>query len=144
MSHSFLKVWIHGIFGTKNRASLIKDSFAEQLYTHIKKKLEGEFGCTVRIINGTENHIHILFMLSPRIKIEDLFKNIKGESSHWINQSNFIKDKFSWQIGYGAFSVSESMVKNVEKYISNQKEHHKRMTFAEEVNLLIKKHGLNY
>lgn len=96
----------------------------------------------VRVINGTENHIHILFMLSPKIKIEDLFKNIKGESSHWINQSNFIKDKFSWQIGYGAFSVSESMVKNVEKYIANQKEHHKKMSFSEEVELFAKKHGL--
>lgn len=138
MSHSLVKIWIHGIFGTKNRLSLIKDSFEKQLHEHIKKKLEDEFGCRVRIINGTENHIHILFMLSPKVKIEDLFKNIKGESSHWINQSNFIKDKFSWQIGYGAFSVSESMVKNVEKYIANQKEHHKKMSFSEEVEFICK------
>jgi len=67
---------------------------------------------------------------------------VKGESSHWINQSDFIKNKFSWQIGYGAFSVSESMVKEVENYISNQKEHHKKMTYKEEVELLVKKYRL--
>jgi putative transposase len=66
---------------------------------------------------------------------------VKGESSHWINQSDFIKYKFAWQTGYGAFSVSESMVKDVEKYIANQKEHHKKITFEEEIDLFMKKYG---
>jgi REP element-mobilizing transposase RayT len=88
------------------------------------------------------DHIHILFLLSPKFSVGDIFKNIKGESSHWINQSAFIKYKFAWQTGYGAFSVSESMVNEVEKYIANQKEHHKRMTYEEEVNLFIKKYVL--
>ena len=74
--------------------------------------------------------------------MKDIFQNVKGESSHWLNQSDFIEYKFSWQTGYGAFSVSESMVKEVENYISNQKEHHKKMTYKEEVELLVKKYRL--
>ena len=71
--------------------------------------------------------------------MKDIFHNVKGESSHWVNQSNFIKYKFAWQTGYGAFSISESMIKEVEKYVGNQKEHHKRITYGEEIDLLIKK-----
>jgi putative transposase len=142
MSHSLLKVWIHGIFGTKDRTSLIKPTFEKQLYSHIKEKLEKDLDCKVRMINGTEDHIHILFLLTQNFSIKDIFQNIKGESSHWINHSDIIKNKFAWQTGYGAFSVSESMVKDVEKYIANQKEHHKKMTYKEEVELLIKKYEL--
>ncbi len=142
MAHSLVKVWIHAIFATKDRTSLIKDTFEAQLHTHIKEKLERELDCKVRIINGTEDHIHVLFLLSPNSTLKDIFQNIKGESSHWINQSDFMNYKFAWQTGYGAFSVSESMLKRVEKYIANQKEHHKKMTYQEEVDLFIKKYGL--
>ena len=142
MAHSLLKIWIHGIFGTKNKTSLIKNTFGTQLHTHIKEKLEVDLDCKVRIINGTEDHVHILFLLSPNFTLKDIFQNVKGESSHWVNQSDFIKYKFAWQTGYGAFSVSESKIKEVEKYIANQKEHHKKMTYKEEVDLLIKKYGL--
>jgi len=142
MSHSLVKVWIHATFGTKDRTSLIKDTFEEQLHRHIKEKLERELDCKVRIINGTENHVHLLFLSSPNFALKDIFQNIKGESSHWINQSNFTNSKFVWQAGYGAFSVSESMVSEVERYIANQKEHHKKMTFEEEIDLFIKKYGL--
>ena len=142
MSHSLLKIWIHGVFGTKDRTSLIYNTFEKQLHLHIKEKLENELDCKVRIINGTEDHIHLLFLLSPGFNIKNIFQNIKGESSHWINQSSLIKNKFAWQTGYGAFSVSESMVKEVEKYIDNQKEHHIKMTYEEEIKLFIKKYEL--
>ena len=142
MSHSLLKIWIHGLFGTKDRTVLISSEFEKELYNHIKQKLENELDCKVRIINGTSDHIHILFLLSPNFSIGDIFKNIKGESSHWLNQSSLTKFKFAWQTGYGAFSVSESMVKKVERYIHNQKEHHKKMTYEEEVKLFLKKYEL--
>ena len=142
MSHSLLKIWIHGIFGTKDRTSLIKNTFEAQLHIHIKEKLENTLDCKVRIINGTEDHIHILFLLSPNYTLKEIFQNVKGESSHWVNQSDFINNKFAWQTGYGAFSVSESLIKEVEQYITNQKEHHKKMTYTEEVNLFIKKYEL--
>lgn len=144
MSHSLIKIWIHGVFSTKNRTSLIHSSFETQLHEHIKQKLETDLDCKVKTINGTEDHIHMLFLLSSNVSIGEIFKNIKGESSHWINQSDFMNTKFAWQTGYGAFSVSESMVKKVELYIKNQKVHHKKMSYSEEVELFIKRYELQF
>ncbi|PJA98817.1 MAG: transposase [Ignavibacteriales bacterium CG_4_9_14_3_um_filter_30_11] len=142
MSHSLTKIWLHGVFGTKDRMPLITENHEKELHNHIKEHLEKDFECSVRIINGTKDHIHILFLLNQKYSVQEIFKNVKGESSHWVNQQNHLKEKFSWQTGYGAFSVSESMVKEVEKYILTQKEHHKKITFSEEVALFIKKYDL--
>lgn len=142
MSHSLTKIWIHGIWRTKDRISLIKSDYEKQLYDHIKDKLENELGCKVRIINGTEDHIHVLFLLNPNYSIKDIFQRMKGDSSHWINKNDFTKNKFVWQMGYGGFSVSESIVKEVERYIKNQKEHHKKVTFQQEYELFMQKYGL--
>ncbi|HQI40718.1 MAG: transposase [Ignavibacteriales bacterium UTCHB2] len=144
MSHSLNKIWIHLIFGTKERFPLIDKSFELQLYNHIKNLIEKDFDCAVDIINGTADHIHILFLLNQNYSLADVVKNIKGNSSHWINQNKFLKVKFAWQTGYGAFSVSESMVKEVRKYITNQKEHHRKISFAEEYKRFAEKYGLTY
>jgi len=142
MPHSLTKIWIHAVFSVNKRENLINSNFENHLYNHIKEKLEKDQDCKVRIINGGSDHIHILFLMSQNIAVKDIMQNIKGESSHWINQMNFIKEKFSWQIGYGAFSVSESMVKEVENYIKTQKEHHKKISFKEEYDLILKKYGI--
>ena len=113
MSHSLLIIWIHCVFGTKDRSELINNTFETDLYNHIKQKLEEELDCMLKIINGTADHIHILFLISPNFSIRDIIKNIQGESSHWINQSDFMNTKFAWQTAYCAFSVSESMVKDI-------------------------------
>jgi len=76
--------------------------------------------------------MHCLFLLSADADIAGIIKNLKGISSHWINHENLIRSKFTWQVGYGAFSVSESSVPNVEKYIGNQERHHQKTTFQEE------------
>ncbi|MBI9037803.1 MAG: transposase [Bacteroidales bacterium] len=141
MSHSLTKIWIHSILGVKNKQALINDEVAPLIYKHIEESLLS-IDCKPRIINGVEDHIHLLFLLSPKIAVADLEKKIKGETSHWINQQNLIKDKFAWQVGNGAFSVSESNVKSVQSYIKTQKEHHEKMTFEEEYNLFLKKHGI--
>ncbi len=141
MSHSFTKIWIHTIFSTKDRVPLLKDHFSDQIYVHINGQLS-DLGCVVRLINGTEDHLHILFLLSPDKTIAQVIKAIKGESSHWINQQDFLNAKFTWQVGYGAFSVSESNVKGVENHIRRQEEHHLRITFQEEYERFIQKYGL--
>jgi REP element-mobilizing transposase RayT len=142
MSHSLIKIWIHGVFGTKERMPLINEKYEKELHKHIEAHLEKDFGCKVKALDGTSDHIHILFLLNQNHSIQEIFKNIKGESSHWINQNNFVNNKFSWQTGYGAFSVSHSKINEVEKYILNQKEHHKKVTFAEEVEKFINKYNL--
>ena len=95
MSHSFTKIWIHTIFGTKDRLPLLKDDFSSHVYEHISDQLE-ELGCETRIINGTVDHIHILFSLNPDKTVSQIVKSIKGESSHWINQQDFLNAKFAW------------------------------------------------
>jgi putative transposase len=132
MPHSLTKIWIHSIFGTKDRLPLINESFEKKLYEHLKHIVENDFKSLIAAINGTADHIHILMLQNKNYSIADIAKNVKGNSSHWINQNEFLNNKFAWQTGYGAFSVSESMMNEVKKYIANQKEHHKRITFAEE------------
>jgi REP element-mobilizing transposase RayT len=141
MSHSLTKIWIHGIFGTKNRKHLIHADITKDVHIHLQERLE-EMDCGVRIINGTSNHVHTLFLLSKEYSIAQVMKSIKGETSHWINQGDLVQSKFSWQVGYGGFSVSESDVKKVERYIKNQEMHHRKMTFKEEYEKFMKLHNL--
>ena len=144
MSHTYPRIWIHTVFGTKLREPLIQPIFEQSLYEHIKNHLEVDFHCLVRIINGSSDHVHILFLLSQHYALKDILQNVKGESSHWVNEKDFMKTRFAWQIGYGAFSVSESNVEIVRRYIANQKEHHKQRSYGEELRGLLKEYGLSF
>ena len=142
MPHSYNKIWIHAIWATKERAPLIKNASVEQkVYKYISEQLR-EQGCPVRIINGMPDHIHCLFLLSPQKSIAEVVKQIKGSSSHFINQNNLISEKFAWQTGYAAYSVSESNVEKVFEYIKNQKSHHHKKTFQQEYDAFLKLYGL--
>ncbi|HEY6951741.1 MAG TPA: IS200/IS605 family transposase [Bacteroidota bacterium] len=142
VSHSLTRVWIHTVLGTNYRQRTILPTFELSLHEHIKRHLEEDFDSPVRAINGVADHIHVLFLLSPHYAMKDLLQNIKGESSHWVNQQDFAKFKFAWQTGYAAFSVSESAVFEVERYIANQKQHHAKKGFAEEWEELLREHGV--
>ena len=107
MPHSFNKIWIHAIWATKERIPLIDSSMEQKLHQFISEQLI-EMGCPVRIINGMPDHIHCLFLLNPQKSIADVIKQIKGSSSHFTNQNNLIEEKFAWQTGYSAYSVSAS------------------------------------
>ena len=116
MPHSFNKLWIHAIWATKNRQELIDYSIEKQVYNYIREELI-ELGCPVRIINGMPDHVHALFLLSPQKSIADVMKQVKGSSSHSINGENLILEKFAWQTGFAAYSVSESQLESVYNYI---------------------------
>lgn len=141
MSHSFNKIWIHAIWSTKDRFPLVKKDIEENIYQYITQQLNDN-GCQVKIINGMPDHIHCLFLMNPLRSIADIIKQIKGSSSHYINQNNLISEKFAWQTGYSAFSVSESVVEKVFQYIINQKEHHQKKSFQDEYNDFLKVYGL--
>ncbi len=132
MSHSLARIWIHGVFSTKYRKPIIDKKFEAELFNHISQNLMVKYSCRTKAINGSSDHIHILYLHNPYYAIADVFHSLKGESSHWINENKFLDEKFLWQIGYGAFSVSESHIEKVVKYIDNQKEHHKKQSFDEE------------
>lgn len=137
MSHSYNKIWIHAIWSTKDRRPLLQKSAEAEIYNYIKKEFQ-EMGCHVKMVNGMPDHIHCLFLLSPQKSIAEVIKQIKGSSSHYINSSDFIMEKFAWQTGYAAFSVSQSAVEKVFLYIKNQKEHHGKKTFQEEYEEFLK------
>lgn len=131
MPHSYNKIWIHAIFGTKYRTHFLNAGIEKEVHQIIKDKLR-ELGCPVRIINGMPDHVHCLFLLNPQKSIMEVMKIVKGSSSYYINQNKLIDEKFTWQIGYGAFSVSQSVMVRAFNYIKNQKEHHRKKDFKDE------------
>jgi putative transposase len=141
MPHSFNKIWIHAIWATKERRPFIHHSIEPMLYSFISEQLR-EQGCLPRIINGMPDHIHCLFLLNPKKSIAEVIKQIKGSSSHFINQSTLIEGKFAWQNGYAAYSVSESVLEKVFRYISTQKLHHQKKSFQQEHEEFLKLYRL--
>ncbi len=141
MAHSFNKIWIHAIWTTKERSPLIHTNIEHQIHQLISEQLR-ESGCPVRIVNGMPDHVHSLFLLNPNKSIAEVIKQIKGSSSHHINQNDLIPEKFSWQTGYAAYSVSESVADKVYFYIKNQKQHHLKKAFEEEHDEFLKLHEL--
>jgi len=140
MSHSFNKLWIHAVWATKERVPLINERIESSLHDYMRTQFI-EMGCPVRIINGMPDHVHCLFLLNPQKSISEVIKQIKGSSSHFINQSNLTIGKFAWQTGYEAFSVSESVVEKVYRYILNQKKHHQKKSFQQEYDAFLKLYG---
>lgn len=140
MGHSFNKIWIHAIWSTKDRQPVIKPTLENEIHEYIDQQLR-EIGCPVRIINGMPEHIHCLFLLNPQKSVSDVIKQIKGSSSHYINQNNLIPQKFSWQTGYAAYSVSESVLDKTFSYIQNQKLHHQKKSFQQEYEEFLKLYG---
>lgn len=132
MSHSLCNIWVHAIWSTKYRIELIDAPVERQLYEFLTNQFE-ELGCYVRIINGMPDHVHCLFKLNRRKSLSDVMKQVKGSSAHYVNQKSLTDAHFAWQTGYGAFSVSESSVNEVQQYILNQKEHHSIVNFSEEI-----------
>jgi putative transposase len=142
MSHSFNNIWVHAIWATKERAHLITPSVKDRIYSFLSEQFQ-ELGCPVRIINGMPDHIHALFLLNPQKSITDVIKQVKGSSSHFVNQQNLLIEKFAWQTGYAAYSVSESIVEKVFQYIQNQSSHHQKLSFQQEYEEFLKKNGLD-
>ncbi len=100
-------------------------------------------GCKVSVINGIADHIHCLILISPQKSISDLIKQLKGSSSHFVNQSDLISQKFSWQTGITVFSVSETIVPKVRAYIQNQKVYHGKQTSEDELIAFLKMHEID-
>jgi putative transposase len=141
--HSYSRCWIHLIWGTLNREKLLNRNAAAALSNYLREYAE-EQGVYMKINYVNADHVHALFDLPTAFSIEKLTQLLKGSSSHWINSNNVISGKFAWSRGYGAFSVSESNVEQVARYIAHQEEHHRVRTFAEELKEFIDRHGLQW
>lgn len=143
MANTYTKIYIHIVFAVQNRASLIKVSWKDELYKYITGIVQNHKHKMIAI-NGVADHIHILIGYKPNQNLSDLLQDIKGSSSGWINSRNFVRGKFVWQEGYGAFSYSHSDIDNVVKYIANQEEHHRKRCFDDEYIELLKKFDIEF
>ena len=143
MSQSLTKIYIHIIFSTKGRNPWIIQSIQKELYAYIASILKG-INCPALIVGGVMNHIHILNIQSKNISTSKLIKEVKASSSKWIKSKDKKFKNFSWQNGYAAFSVSQSLRKQVHQYILNQKYHHQKRSFKDEMRLLLKRYEVDY
>lgn len=115
----------------QNRLSLISKTWEQRLYQYITGIIQNHKH-KLLAINGMPDHLHIFFGLRPTQSLSDLMRDVKGDSSLWVNENKFVDGKFSWQEGYGAFSYSKSQIPAIATYIENQELHHKEKSFIEE------------
>ena len=143
MANTYTQIHIQFVFAVKFRDAVIHSSWKDELYRYMTGIVQNNKHKLIAI-NGMPDHIHILIGMRPTQSISDLMQDIKGSSSKWINQKGFIKGKFEWQEGYGAFSYGKSQVKDVIAYIENQEQHHSKKTFRDEYLDFLKKFDVEY
>jgi len=141
MAQSLSQIYVHLIFSTKNRHPFINKEIKEQLHAYIAGTLKN-LESPALMINSVSDHIHILFRLSRNHSLSKIVEETKKESSKWIKTQDIALKKFSWQAGYGAFSVSSTKVETVKNYISNQEEHHRKISFQEEVEEFMRNYSV--
>jgi putative transposase len=137
---SYVRIWVHIVFATKNREPFLKTGIRGDVIKHIIENGKTQ-GIYLQAVNGYTDHLHCLVSLGKDQSIAKVSQLIKGESSFWINKSGLIPDNFAWQDDYFAVSVSESLIESVTRYIKNQEKHHQKNSFDDEVNEFLEKYG---
>lgn len=143
MPNTYTQIYVQVVFTVKNRLSLIMPSWKNELYKYITGIVQNN-GHKLIAINGTSNHVHLFVGLKPSQSLSDLMQDVKGDSSKWINTKGFVKGRFEWQAGFGAFSYSIKQIDVVVKYINNQEEHHKKETFIQEYSRFLNEFEVKY
>jgi REP element-mobilizing transposase RayT len=142
MPQSLSRIHLHLVFSTKHRHPfLVDEAVRKELFAVMASNLQ-DIECPPMLINGAADHVHVLCGLSRKIAVMDLVESVKKETSKWIKTKGARYHDFYWQAGYGVFSVSESNVEQVLRYIESQEEHHRRLSYQDEFRALCAKHGL--
>jgi len=144
MPQSLSQIYIHLVFSTKDRQRFISDSIAPDLYAYMAQVFYDECRSPAKLIGGVDDHAHALFNLARTWCVADVVQAVKTSTSKWMKTQDPLLRHFSWQTGYGAFSVSRSNVGVVEEYIRNQREHHRRQSFKDEFRGLLDRHDVEY
>ena len=143
MANTFSQIYIQTVFAVSNRQSLIKPEFKKDIYKYITGIVTNQ-GQKLISINGMLDHIHILIGLRPAMALADLVQEIKADSTTFINKKRWIRGRFSWQEGYGAFSYGHSQLDTIIRYIQNQEKHHKRRSFRNEYLTLLRRFDIAF
>ena len=143
MANTYTQLYFHIVFAVKGRNNYISENWKSELYKYISGIIANK-DQKLMIVNGMPNHIHLLIGTKPNCNLSDLIRDIKANSSKWINEKKFTNFHFEWQTGFGAFTVSQSVVSNVIEYIKNQEEHHRKKTFKEEYVEFLKAYQIDF
>src|SRR5215510_14565090 len=143
MANTFSQIYIQTVFAVSERESLIKPDFKEDLYKYITGIVTNQ-GQKLIAINGMPDHVHILIGLKPAMALADLVREIKSDSTNFINKEKLVHGRFSWQEGYGAFSYGHSQLDRIIRYIQNQERHHQRQSFKDEYMTLLRKFDIAF
>ena len=143
MANTYSQIYIQIVFAVKGRQNLISSEWKDELFKYITGIVTNE-GQKLIAVNGMPDHVHILIGLKPNKALSDLVRDIKANSSRFINEKAWISGKFEWQTGFGAFTYSHSQLINVINYIQNQEEHHKSKTFKEEYVEFLKLYTVDF
>ena len=143
MSQSLVKNLIHLVYSTKLRQPWVDGAFREELFAY-QAGIYKEWDSPALVIGGAEDHVHALFALSKNHPLKKIVEEVKKGSSKWVKIAGSKNPDFHWQAGYGAFSVSQSNLDAVKRYIENQEEHHRKITFQDELRALLRRHGIAF
>tara|TARA_R110001592_G_scaffold43005_3_gene139647 strand:- start:63894 stop:64349 length:456 start_codon:yes stop_codon:yes gene_type:complete len=143
MAGTYSRIYIQVIFTVKGRENLLQKPWRERVFKYIFATVEAKKQKCL-IVNGTGDHVHVFVSMNPSMRISDLVRDIKNNSSNFINEQKFLAGKFAWQTGYGVFSYSRSQIDQVYQYIAKQEEHHKKRSFKEEYLTFLKSYEIEY
>jgi REP element-mobilizing transposase RayT len=143
MANTFTQIYMQIVFAVEGRQSLIRKEFKDDLFKYMTGIVQ-ERGHKLISINGMPDHVHLLVGQQPKVALSDLVRDIKAFSSKHVNDMSWVRGRFNWQEGFGAFSYSRSQLSRVIRYIENQEIHHRKRTFRQEYLSLLKKFEIEY
>ena len=143
MPNTYTQLYVHCVFAVKYRAAMLDTQWDDRLRLYISAIVQNN-GHKMLAINNMPDHLHFFIGLNPKQSISDLLRLVKADSSEWINKEGFMRAKFHWQEGYGAFSHSKSQINSVVQYIHNQQVHHKKVGFLDEYVKMLTDFGVDF
>jgi len=143
MANTYTQLYYHIVFAVQGRENFVSKDWKDELYKYITGIITNK-NQKLMIINGMPNHVHIMLSTKPDCNLSDLIRDVKSSSLKWVNNKKFVKTKFSWQEGFGGFTVSKSGVDKLYKYIQNQEKHHAKKTFRQEYIEFLEAYEVEY
>ncbi|RYY87627.1 MAG: IS200/IS605 family transposase [Chitinophagaceae bacterium] len=143
MPNTYHQMPVHTVWAVRNRAALLADDWRDDLHKYMTGVIKGH-GLPMLAVNSVDDHIHALFEMHPNLRLSDVMRELKHESSRWINEHRLTRGRFNWQEGYGAFNVSRRHVPIVGAYIAGQQEHHGKQGFRDEITTLYRDEEIDF
>jgi putative transposase len=143
MANSYASLYIQVVFAVKYKKAKIENPWKNDFFSVIGN-LINETDCKSFIVNGVEDHIHCLISIKPKHSLSKVMQSVKAKSSKWLNETGYLQSKFEWQNGFGSFSYSAGQIHRVYDYIKNQEAHHKKISFLEEYQKMLKIYKIDF